>query len=266
VPRLLANRTVGAGPPPEWGVAGLSLELDEPSHCGDPVSPLFDSSSLTPGLAGSDSIPAQPGKTEAGRVAAVITRFVINHLVTLIWRNFFRVSCPAVCSTVLDLFSSGTCLVAWPPSLEPGSADSTEAPLATGEGISAVSSFPSTSQESSFVYPSSDGTKLSHAASRQQFLLALVENCSFFAHLVLRCVRAAHGSPNYAPPASVQTGSNFRPTPAVQSKAQPIFNSRTRRSRQNLSAVQAEPTSPQALWVDMACRHLRSSGSSGGMS
>jgi hypothetical protein len=201
----------------------------------------------------------------------VITRLVINHLVTLIWEDFSRVQSPAVCSRVLDLLRPRAPLVALPPSLEHCSAESAEAAAATREEMTvlAVSSTSrqGTAQESAFLaFPGSHGPKLSNVASRQQFLLAVLEECSFFAHLVLRCVRAAHCSPHScAKQESAKPGSNFRPTAAMQSKTQPISNLLAQRSQQNSPALEVEPLSPQTVWVDIACRHVRTSCSPEGI-
>lgn len=202
----------------------------------------------------------------------MITRLVINDLVTVIWEGFSRVQSPAVCSRVLDLLRPRAPLVALPPSLEHCSADSAEAAAATREGMTvlAVSSTSrqGTSQESAFLaFPGSHGPKLSNVASRQQFLLAVLEDCSFFAHLVLRCVRAAHCSPHSCAKQeeSAKPGSNSRPTAAMQSKAQPISNLLAQRSQQNSPALEAEPLSPQTVWVDIARRHVRTSCSPEGI-
>jgi hypothetical protein len=199
----------------------------------------------------------------------VITRFVINHLVTVIWENFSPGQSPAVRSKVLDLLRPRAApWGALPRSLESGSARSAEAALATCEGIAALAgsstSLPSTCQESAFVCRDSNGQKLSNGATRQQFLLAMLEDCSFFAHLVLRCVRAARGSPHRCPRRESATPqSNSRPTPAMQVKAQPISNLLV---RPNPATVATEPLSLQTLWVDVAYRHARTPPCPGGMS
>jgi hypothetical protein len=186
--------------------------------------------------------------------------FVVNHPVTSIWESISRVkSAAVVCPKVLDLLRTQSPLVALPASLEQRSADSAETVLATREGVSAGSStsLQSTSQESAFVVsPSSDAAKLSNAASRQQFRLALLEDCSFFAHLVLRCVRAAGCSPGQE---SAKPGSNFPSTSVIQPEAPPTSNLLAQRSRRSAPTLEAERISPtlQTLWVDMACRHIR---------
>lgn len=199
----------------------------------------------------------------------MITRFVINHLVTVPWENIFPEPSPALCSKVLDLLRPRMPLVALFPSLEHGSADSADAAAVTREGIAALAvsstSPQGTSQEPAFfASPSSHGPQLNHAAGGQQFLLALLENCSFFAHLVLRCVRAARGSPHgSAKQESVRPRPNYRPR---QSQAQLISNSFPQRLRQNPPTLEAEPLSPQTLWVEVACRHMRDARSQEGMS
>jgi hypothetical protein len=238
------------------------MGLDESSQAGNPIT--FGSSGsppLTVRLAGSGSIPTQSGRMPRRVIAAVSTQFVfvVNHPVTSIWESISRVKSAAVCSKVLDLLRTQSPLVALPASLEQRSADSAETVLATREGVSARSSTSrqSTSQESAFVVsPSSDAAELSNAASRQQFLLALLEDCSFFAHLVLRCVRAAGCSPGQE---SAKPGSNFRSTSAIQPEAPPTSSLLAQRSRRSAPTLEAERISPtlQTLWVDMACRHIR---------
>jgi hypothetical protein len=240
------------------------MELDESPQAGNPINLwLSGSPPLTVRHVGSGSIPAQSGRTARRIIAAVITQFVINHPVTVIWKNISRLKSAAVCSKVLDLLRTQSPLVALPASLEQRSGDSAETVVATREGMSALSptSRQSTSQESAFlVSPSSDGPKLSNAASRQQFLLAVLEDCSFFAHLVLRCVRAAGCSPHrWAKQESAKPGSDFRSTSVIQSEAQPTSNVLAQRPRRNPPTLEAEPLSLTlpTLWVDVACRHMR---------
>lgn len=162
------------------------MGLDESAQAGNPIT--FGSSGsppLTVRFAGSGSIPTHSGRMARRIVAAVSTQFVfvVNHLVTSIWESISRMKSTAVCSKVLDLLRTQSPLVALPASLEQRSADSAETVLATREGVSARSSTSrqSTPQESAFLFfPRSDAPKLSNAASRQQFLLALLEDCSFF--------------------------------------------------------------------------------------
>ncbi len=187
----------------------------------------------------------------------MIIEFVSNYPVTLIAEMISRVKIPAVCSKVLDLLRTQSPLVTLPATLEQRSADSAETLVAKREGTSAWSptSRQGKSQESAFlVSPSNHRPTLSNAASRQQFLLTLLEDCSFFAHLVLRCVRAAGCSQEPAPP-----GSKFRSTSVIPSEDQSSCNLRAQRPRSHAPTLEAEPVPPtlQTLWVDVACRHMR---------
>ena len=251
---------MGTGPIPERGVAGLSLELDQSSYsCKPNISSLSGGPSLSLCLAGFGSIPARSGRTAKKRRPAVITRLAINHLVTAIRECFSRRQNPAVCSSVLDLLSPRASWVAMPA----------EAAAVTREGMTvpAVSSTTrrSISAEPTFLACPAGAPQLNNVASRQQFLLALLEDCSFFAHLVLRCVRAARtSSHSYVSQESAKTGLNSRSTPR-QRKAQPIPNALRQRSRQQPAVLAAGPSSPQTLWIDVACRYVQSSRSPEGM-
>ena len=252
---------MGTGPTPERGVAGLSVELDESSYFRKPsICSLSSGPSLSLCLAGFGSIPGRSGRAAKKRRAAVITRLAINHLVTVIRESFSRLQNPAVCSKVLDLLSPRASLVAMPA----------EAVAVTREGktVPAVSSTTrrSISAEPTFLACRGSEPQLSNVASRQQFLLALLEDCSFFAQLVLRCVRAARtSSHSYVSQESAKTGLNSRSTTPRQGKAQPISNALRQRSRQKPSGLEPGPPSPQTLWIDVACRYVQSSRSPEGM-
>lgn len=255
VSRVLANPTLGTGPTLQRGVTSLSLALDESSQAENPI---ISGSSGSPPLpvrfAGSGSIPAQSRTTARRIVEAVITEFVINYPMTLIAEKISRAKISAVCSNVLDLLRTQSPLVALPATLEQRSAESAETMVATREGISALSpSRRGRSQESGLLVSSSHHKPtLSNAASRQQFLCALLEDCSFFAHLVLRCVRATGCSLESASP-----GSDCRSTSVIQSR--PSCDVLVRRARRNVPTIETEPVPPtlQTLWANAACRHLR---------
>lgn len=99
-----------------------------------------------------------------------------------------------------------------------------------------------------------DRAPTSDNANRQQFLIALLEDCRFFAHLVLRQVRAGRCS---AKCLSRQGGSNLGRISVV--KTSPTSNSLVQPSRLEASTLSAEPSSPtlQILWVDVAFRHMQ---------
>lgn len=192
----------------------------------------------------------------------MITRLAINHLVTAIRESFSRPQNPAVCSSVLDLLSPRASLMTMPADGAAVTREGMTGPAVlstTGRSISA---------EPTFLDCPGGEPQLSKVASRQQFLFALLEDRSFFAHLVLRCVRAARNSSHsYGGQESAKTGLNSRSTTPRQRKAQPIPNALRQRSRQKPSVPQAAgPPPPQTLWIDVACRYVQTSRSPEGMS
>jgi hypothetical protein len=95
-----------------------------------------------------------------------------------------------------------------------------------------------------------------NATIRQQFLFALLENCSFFAHLVLRCVRGGDGSPHgVAAPRGVKP----RPVSGIQRRTQAVTRSYAQRELENLPAGSRETSLPEleTLWAEVASRHVR---------
>jgi hypothetical protein len=190
------------------------------------------------------------------------TALVINRLVTVIGENLCHLQSPAVCSSVLDLLQLPVPLQALPPSLEPGS----RGPATATSTTVACTWFPGAPPESAILaHPGSWEWKLNNPAStatRQQFLFALLEKRSFFAHLVLRCVRAARNSSSpWGTPRSAQPGSNSQPA-----NTQSLSNLIAQRSRQNPLAHEAESVSLPTLWVDVACRWVQGQRSREGIS
>lgn len=188
---------------------------------------------------------------------SVIIRLVINYVVAELWESPFPRHRPVVCSRVLDLLQPRMPLRALTLSLDPGSSGPTQAESGTG-GLSHGAHSDSTA-----VYSSSYESKLNSAAStaiRQQFLFALVEERRFFAHLVLRCVRAAQNSASLQ---SVQAESSSRPVPT---EAPAISKLLAQRSGQNPTVLVTELAALQAFWADMACRLVQASRSPGGIS
>lgn len=256
---------MGPGATPEWGVAVLSLEVDKSFQSSRPTGFSWAGCpSFTTRLAGPGSIPGQSEELQQVRIAAsVIIRLVINYVVAVIWENTFPLQSPAVCSRVLDSLQPRTPLRALTPNLEPGSRGPAQAE--SGTVVCALSR--SARSDSTVVYPDSYESKLNSAARtgiRQQFLYALVEERCFFAHLVLRCVRAARNSASSRDARkSVHAESSSRP---VSTKAQSSSNLLAQRSEQNPTVLDTEPASLQTFWADMACRLVQASRSSGGIS
>jgi len=100
-------------------------------------------------------------------------------------------------------------------------------------------------------------------AVREQFLFALLEDCSFFAHLVLRCVRGEDGS---APGVAVAGGVMPRPNSRIGPETPRVTHLCAQRELQNLTAGATETSFPELekLWTEVASRHVLVSVSEGG--
>lgn len=186
----------------------------------------------------------------------MITELVINYPKTWIGETFSQGKIPALSSKVLDLFQPRSPVVACSATLEPHSAAPAETAVARRKAMLALAppSRRGTPQESAFfVCDSQDRPTLSHAASRQAFLRTLLEDCGFFAHLVLRCVRASSRSQESAAPRL-----NLGSTAVLSSPAYLSCHLPGKRPRRHAPRVETEAGSPtlQTLWVAVACRHV----------
>ena len=101
-----------------------------------------------------------------------------------------------------------------------------------------------------------EGGRLRDHATRQQFQVALLENCSFFADLVLRQVRAGRNPSD----GLLERDSSRKKWNGVQVSPAPL------RSKANLVGQRPEklalpPETPssllQTLWVEVGCRHVQ---------
>ena len=249
-------------------------------------------------LAGSRSIPTQPGRATQRIKGAVIPQLVINDLVTGVWESRLRVQDPALCSKVPDLLKIRSPWAAFPTNLGLGCADhaALATALTTSEGMVAVlstldmaawSMLPRRLAEASepahvllhdsavSVSPThwnsqtprswvrkdapsgADGVQLGDDTNRRQFQVALLENCSFFADLVLRLVRAGSDpSRGLLEPDSSRKKSSFvrvSPTPPRSQTNVVLW------PRPEEPALPPEmPSSPlQTLWVEVGCRHVQ---------
>lgn len=194
-----------------------------------------------------------------------IAAFVIYQVVTLSGRNISRVDGPGLCSKVLGVLNFPAPLTALPLHPEQRVTGGGEAALVTGEEICLwVNGQRSIHPAESFVL-AGDGSvaRRPDAAIRQQFLFTLLEDCSFFAHLVLRCVRGRDGSshgvaaPRRAKPRLVS---------GTQRRTQPVTRSYAQRELEDLPAGARETSLPEleTLWAEVASRHVRTFVSKGG--
>jgi hypothetical protein len=194
-----------------------------------------------------------------------IAALVIYQVVTLSGGNISRVDDPGLCSKVLSILNCPAPLTAVPMHPEHRVTGCGETTVVTGEELCWwVNRQRSSGPEESLVR-ADDGSfpRLPNAAIRQQFLFTLLEDCSFFAHLVLRCVRARDGShlDVAAPPRA-----KSRPALGIQRRTQPATCSDPRREQQDLLPAAREMSFPELeiLWAEVVCRHAHISVSEGG--
>jgi hypothetical protein len=192
-----------------------------------------------------------------------IAALVIYQVVTLSGGNISRVDGPGLCSKVLGILNCPAPLTAVPMHPEHRVTGCGETTVVTGEELCwSVNRHRSSGPEESLVR-ADDGSfsRLHHAAIRQQFLFTLLEDCSFFAHLVLRCVRAGDGSHlDVAAPRA-----KSRPAPGIQRRTQPATCSDPRREQQDLLPAAREMPFPEleTLWAEVVCRRAQISVSEG---
>ena len=190
---------------------------------------------------------------------------VIYQVVTLFGGNISGVDGPGLCSKVLGLLNCPGPLTSVPVHPEHRVTSCGETAVVTGEELCRwVNCQPCLRPTDSLVL-AGDCSVLRRptATIRQQFLFALLEDCSFFAHLVLRCVRGGDGSPHsMAAPRGVKP----RPVSGIQRRTQPVTRPYAQPELQNPSAGARDTSFPEleTLWAEVASRHVRTSVSEGG--
>jgi hypothetical protein len=188
-----------------------------------------------------------------------IAALVIYQVVTLSGGNISRVDDPGLCSKVLGILNCPAPLTAVPMHPEHRVTGCGETTVVTGEELCWwVYRQRSSGPEESLVR-ADDGSfpRLPNAAIRQQFLFTLLGDCSFFAHLVLRCARAGDGSHlDVAAPRA-----KSRPAVVIQRRTQPATCSDAQREQQDLCTAARGLSFPEleTLWADVASRHVRTS-------
>lgn len=193
----------------------------------------------------------------------MIPRCCVNYLVTLAWGSFPWLHSPAVCSNV---HSTHDVVVAIPDTAVASTLSRQVVEPREQENTLAESAFPfSPNRSNSRVSLScmlkdapqvSDGARVSNNANRRQFHVALLEDCSFFAHLVLRHVRAGGNSSR-----SLLDRASPRLNIAKVSQTAPRSSSNIlpRQPPMEERVLQPEAASPflQTLWVEVGCRHAQ---------
>lgn len=187
-----------------------------------------------------------------------IATLVIYHVVTSSRGNISCVDGPGLCSKVLGVLNFPAPLTALPLPPEQRVTGGGEVALVTGEEICRwVNGQRSIySVESSVLAGVCSVARQPDATIRQQFLFTLLEDCSFFAHLVLRCVREGDGSSHgVAAPRGVKP----QLVSGAQRGTQPVTRSHAQRELENLNAGARETSflELETLWAEMASRHVR---------
>jgi hypothetical protein len=193
-----------------------------------------------------------------------IAAFVIYHVVTLSGRNIFRLDGSGLCSKVLGILNFPAPLTELPVHPKHRVTGRGETMVVTDEELCRWVNCPPSQPADSLVMAGDCSASLQPStAIREQFLCAVLEDCSFFAHLVLRCVRGEDGSaPGVAVPRGVIPRSNSRIGPGTQR----VTRLSADRELQNLPAGTTGTSFPEleTLWTEVACRSMQISVCEGG--
>ncbi len=195
-----------------------------------------------------------------------IAALVIYQVVTLSGRNFSRLDGPGLCSKVLGILNFPAPLTELPVHSGHGVTGCGDATVVTHEKLCQWNSCqPCQPPTSSLLVADDCGTsQRPRTAIRQQFLSALLEDCSYFAHLVLRCVRGGDGSlHDVAAPCGVE----LLPDSGTKLRIRRATHLYAKQELQNLSAVATGTSFPEleTLWTEVASRSLRIPTGEGGI-
>jgi hypothetical protein len=191
-----------------------------------------------------------------------IAALVIYQAVTSSGRNISRLDGPGLCSKVLGTLNGPSPLTALSVHPEQRVTSCGDAAVVTDEELCRwVNCQPA--EGSLLVAGDCCVSRRPNIAIRQQFHFALLEDCSFFAHLVLRCVRGEDGS-LYG--VAAPNGAKPRPASEVQRAARSIIRSCVQQELQNRSAgaLGASLSELETLWTEVASRSVRISACEGG--
>ena len=194
-----------------------------------------------------------------------IAALVIYQMVTLSGRNISRLDGPGLCSKVSGILNFPAPLTELPVHPEHRITGRGEATVVTDEELCRwVNCHPSQGPPDSLVVAGDCSAFLqSSTAIREQFLCAVLEDCSFFAHLLLRCVRGGDGS---ASGVAIRRGVMPRSNSRIGPGTRRITRLSAQRELENLPAGTTESSSPEleALWTEVACRSMQNSVCEGG--
>ena len=186
-----------------------------------------------------------------------IATLVIYQVVTLYGRNISRVEGSGLCSKVSGILNFPAPLTESPVHPKLRAISGGEAALVTSQELCRW--FNGQHSIHSAESPVSAGalsvSQQPDAAIRQQFLLGLLEDCGFFAHLVLRCVRGGNGSlDDVAAPCAIGP----RLDSGVELGTRRITHIYAQRELKSQPAGWTETSFPESerLWVEMASRQV----------
>ncbi len=186
----------------------------------------------------------------------------VNYLVTRTWESIPWVHGPVACSKVRSTHNAETTAT-----IDMGVASALPRFVETREQANrlAESAFPILPNKGNSHAPLScrpkdagDGTQLSDDTNRRQFHVALLENCSFFAHLVLRHVRAG-GNPSSCFLGRDSSRKKLNVARVSQALARSSANTLPGQLPVEERSLQPEAPSSslQTLWVEVGRRHAQ---------
>ena len=185
------------------------------------------------------------------RIAAPI----IYQVVTLSCRNIFHLDGSGLCSNVLGIVSFPAALTELPVHSGHGVTGYSDATVVTNKELCrSITCHPTQRAADSLVLAGECSVSpLPSIAIRQQFHFALLEDCSFFSHLVLRCVRGEDGLLRGV---AASNGAEPRPVSEVQRGTRPIIRSSMQQELQDSSAGAPGASFPklETLWAEIASR------------
>jgi hypothetical protein len=198
-------------------------------------------------------------------MAMRIAALVIYQVVTLSGKNIFQLDCSGLCSKVLGILNFPTPLTELPVHSGHRITGGSEATVVTNEELCRSISCQSTQRPANSLVAAGECSvsRRPSIAIHQQFHFALLENCSFFSHLVLRCLRGEDGS---LCGVAAPKGAKPRPVSEVRRGTRPIVRSCLQQELQDRSAGALGASFPklETLWVEVASRSLRVSVCEGG--
>lgn len=186
-----------------------------------------------------------------------IATLVIYQAVTLYGRNISRIDGSGLCSKVSGILNFPAPLTESPVHLKHRATSGGEATLVTSQELCRWFNGQHSVHPAESLVPAgaSSVSQQPDAAIRQQFHLGLLEDCGFFAHLVLRCVRGGNGSLDEV---ATPCGIGQRLGSGVELGTRRITHICARRELKNLPAGSTETSFPESerLWVEMASRQV----------